>query len=215
MDLTTWPATAAELEAVQAELARRWELEPRWRPGPRLLAGGVYAAPRRGLVGLGAAGDRAWAAAVAYDGERFVDTATLEGRFADAYRPGYLALREGPLLERAVRALSLRPDVLLVNATGLDHPRRAGLAIHLGAVLDLPTIGVTDRRLTAPGEELARTVVTRRGSRPLVVHPGWHTDLADAVDVVLGLCRSARTPEPLREARRLVRGLRAADPRAR
>jgi len=52
-----------------------------------------------------------------------------------------LALREGLLLEQAMRALPIAPEVLVVNATGRDHPRRAGLALHLGAVLGLPTVG--------------------------------------------------------------------------
>lgn len=208
---SAWPATAVELEAVQNELSRRWGLELRWRPGATLLAGAVYAAPRRGLVGLGAPGDPAWAAAAVWNEDRLVDSAAVSGQFADAYRPGYLALREGPLLEQAVRGLHSRPDVLLVNATGLDHPRRAGLAIHLGAVLDLPTIGVTDRRLTATptDENLAQAVVTRPGARPLIVHPGWRTDLPTAVELVQRLSKTSRTPEPLREARRLARRLRS------
>jgi deoxyribonuclease V len=112
-----------------------------------------------------------------------------------------------------VRALPLRPDVLLVNSTGLDHPRGAGLAIHLGAVLGLPTIGVTERRLTGGEEGVARLLITRVRARPLVVHPGWRTDLDTAVQVVLRLCLLARTPEPLREARRLARTARAASQR--
>src|SRR5439155_270280 len=67
--------------------------------------------------------------------------------------PGLLALREGSMLAAAVEALEARPDVLLVDATGRDHPRRAGLALHLGAVLDVPTIGVTHRPLRATGPE--------------------------------------------------------------
>ena len=122
--------------------------------------------------------------------------------------------------------LEVRPDVLVVNATGRDHPRRAGLAIQLGAELDLPTIGVTDRPLLASGEEpgarrgdaselrIGAEIVgcrlrTRQGARPLCVHPGWRTDLATAKDVVLLLCSRCRTPEPLRQARRLARSARA------
>ena len=67
------------------------------------------------------------------------------------YLPALLALREGPLLEQAVRALPIAPEVLVVNATGRDHPRRAGLALHLGAVLGVPTVGVTTRPLVAEG----------------------------------------------------------------
>jgi deoxyribonuclease V len=176
-----------------------------------LRAGGVFAAPARGLVGRGALGDRAWAAAVVVEDGRPVVSSVLEGRFAAAYEPSYLALREGALLERTVRALPVRPDVLLVNATGLDHPRRGGLAVHLGAVLGLPTVGVTERRLTdAGGEDVARFLMTRVGARPVVVHPGWRTDLETAVQVVQRLCLLARTPEPLREARRLARTARAS-----
>src|SRR5436305_1869658 len=69
-----------------------------------------------------------------------------------AYEPGLLALRAGRLLEDAVRRLPRSPDVLLVNATGRDHPRRAGLALQLGAVLGVPTVGVTHRPLLAAGE---------------------------------------------------------------
>jgi hypothetical protein len=61
---------------------------------------------------------------------------------------------EGPLLEAAVRALPAQPDVLLVDATGRDHPRRGGLALHLGAALDLPTVGVTHRPPVAEEERL-------------------------------------------------------------
>ena len=76
---------------------------------------------------------------------------TISGLAGGPYLPALLALREGPLLEQAVRALPIVPEVLIVNATGRDHPRRAGLALHLGAVLGLPTVGVTTRPLVAQG----------------------------------------------------------------
>lgn len=78
-----------------------------------------------------------------------VSSAAVQGQAGYPYEPGLLALREGPLLEAAVRALPVMPDVLLVNATGRDHPLRAGLALHLGAVLELPTVGVTHRPVLA------------------------------------------------------------------
>ncbi|MGH3118887.1 MAG: endonuclease V [Gaiellales bacterium] len=80
---------------------------------------------------------------------RALRSAVVSGEPGAPYVPGHLAFREGPLLERAVRELDAAFDVLLVNATGRDHPRGAGLAFHLGAVLDVPTAGVTDRRLVA------------------------------------------------------------------
>ena len=115
----------------------------------------------------------------------------------------------------------------VVDATGLDHPRRAGLALQLGAELDLPTVGVTHRPLRAEGEwppdvrgavgpvridgeVVASWVRTRAGARPLVVHPGWRTELETAVEVVLGSSRR-RTPEPLRLARQAARAARSLD----
>jgi deoxyribonuclease V len=159
-----------------------------------------------------------------------VGAVSVRGEAAVGYEPGLLALREGPLLEEAVRALPARPEVLIANATGADHPRGAGLALHLGAALELPSVGVTDHPLIAEGaepgplrgdaspllangRELARLVRTRAGARLLVVHSGWRTDLDTAVRVVVASTRRARTPEPLRRARREARAARAAEER--
>lgn len=186
-------------------------------------AGGAFVCFPRGGHGPGARGDRGWAAAAVGD-EGPISVVT--GRAGAPYRPGFLALREGPLLEAAVRTLPAWPEVLIVNATGRDHPRRAGVALHLGAVLDVPTVGVTHRPLVghgawpaeargdiAPvvidGEEVAAWVRVRTGVRPLVVHPGWRTDLDTAVAVVLEQTMRFRTPEPLRRAREAARTARA------
>lgn len=154
----------------------------------------------------------------------------MAGRAGAAYSPGLLALRVGALLETVVGLLAERPDVLLLDGTGRDHPRRCGLAVQLGAVLDLPTIGVTHRPLVADGawpadedgassplridqaggEEVGRWLRTRAGTRPLAVHAGWRTDPATAAVVVRTTVRGRRTPEPLRRARQLARRARAA-----
>jgi deoxyribonuclease V len=151
----------------------------------------------------------------------------MQGNVAAEYQSGLLALREGPLLEQAVLRLPERPEVLLVNASGRDHPRRAGLALHLGAKLSLPTVGVTRQPLLAsgpwPAEERGSTsplriegevvgcwLRTRRGVPPLVVHPGWRTSLEVAVAVVIAVTGRWRTPEPLRQARRAAREARAS-----
>ncbi len=132
-------------------------------------------------------------------------------------------------MEEAVRALATRPDVLLVDATARDHPRGAGLALHLGAELDLPTVGITHRPLLGLGAwpedrrgattplRIDDAVVgcwmrTRPGVRPVAVHPGWRVDLETAVEVVAGTTGPRRTPEPLRRARRLAREAREHDP---
>jgi deoxyribonuclease V len=179
----------------------------------------------RGASGAGERGDPCWAAAVAGDA-----TAVVRSAAGAPYVPGLLALREGPPLEAAVNALPRAPDAVLVDATGRDHPRRAGLALSLGAALGLPTVGVTHRPLLAAGvwpenrrgavaplrigdETVGCWLRVRSGVRPLAVHPAWRTDLDTAVALVLGATRRARTPEPLRRARRAARRARAADAR--
>jgi deoxyribonuclease V len=114
------------------------------------------------------------------------------------------------------------PDVVLVDATGRDHPRRAGLALHLGAALGVPTVGVTHRPLRAraawpddargawsalvlDGDCVGAWLCTRPGARPVAVHAGWRTTVDVAVEVVLAASGRYRTPEPLRHARRLAR----------
>jgi deoxyribonuclease V len=220
-----WPSSAAELLRVQARIARA-EPAP-WHPDrPAREVGGCFVCFPRGPTGAGAAGDPAWAAAALIDRGRTVAIVAVPGAAGASYEAGMLALREGPLLEAAVRALRQRPQVLLVNATGRDHRRGAGLALHLGAVLDLPTVGVTHRPLLAEGDwpapqrgatsplRLGTRVVgcwlrTRPSARPLAVHPGWRTDLDTAVAVVLDAAPRTRTPEPLRVARRVAREARA------
>jgi deoxyribonuclease V len=217
---------------------------PDWEAPIRVA--GVFAATPRHQAGVGAAGDLAFAATVvvgttgevlestviddrldASSAEAAVlESIVIEDRLDASYVAGLLSLREGRVLERAVRALSVRPDVLLVNATGRDHPRRAGLALHLGAACDLPSMGVTDRPLMAGGGQPGRArgssaelrlqgelvgyvLRTRTGARAVVVHSGWRTDARTARDLVLGVSGESRTPAPLREARRLARTRRA------
>lgn len=217
--MASWPTSTEELIAVQLGLAAA--TPPAWRPAPGIRVGGCFVCFERGPRGPGRAGDRGWAAA-ALGGQ----VAVVEGAAGAGYEAGLLALREGALLEAAVRALEEPPDVLLVNATGRDHPRRAGLALHLGAVLDLPTVGVTHRplhaqgdwprdergaasRLLLDGERVGFRLRTKRGARPLAVHAAWRTDADTATAIVLETVRRARTPEPLRRARRAARTARA------
>jgi deoxyribonuclease V len=222
-----WPASPAELIDAQRELAAA---TPRpWRAGmDALRMGACVVCFARGLTGPGAPGDRAWGAAAVLRDRRVLAEANVTGRAGAAYASGLMALREGRCLEAAVRSLAVRPDVLLVDATGRDHPRRAGLALQLGAVLDLPTVGVTHRPLCARGvwpddvrgaatplllggERVGAWLRTRPRARPLAVHAGWRTDVEVAIGVVLMATSGKRTPEPLRRARTLARTARAGD----
>jgi deoxyribonuclease V len=222
--MTIWPATADELIQLQQALG---ELVPEhWQPPATLSRIGACFVCFERVQGAGAAGEMGFAGAAVTHRRRLLAGATSSGPAGGPYLPTLLALREGPLLEQAVRALPIAPEVLMVNATGRDHPRRAGFALQLGAVLGLPTVGVTSRPLvaqgawpvdqrgaTAPlrlgGEVVGCWVRTREGAKPVAVHAAWQTDAQAAVQVVLAASRRARTPEPLRRARTLARTRRA------
>lgn len=227
-----WPTDPVELDAEQRRLAAL--TPPPWTPldEARPLSGhtvaGCFLAFARGEQGPGHAGDRGWSAAalVAGGSGGTVGSSCVRCQAGASYEPGLLALREGACLAAAIAALPRQPTLLLVDATGRDHPRRAGLALHLGAVLDLPSIGVTHRPLLATGPEpgpaigsstplaldgeaVGAWVRTKPGVRPVAVHAGWRIDVALAVAIVLQCGAGARTPEPLRRARVLARTTRA------
>jgi deoxyribonuclease V len=221
----SWPRSAEELIRAQEQLARATPQEWRFPDGPSAI-GGCFACFERGPTGRGREGEPARAAAAVVRSGRVIASAVVTGEAGGAYEAGLLALREGAPLEAAVRALAQPPDVLLVDATGRDHPRRAGLALHLGAIVDLPTVGVTHRPLLAEGDwprdergaqnplRLGEEIVgywlrTRRGTRPLAVHAAWRTDPDTAVAVALASLGRWRTPEPLRAARRRARTARS------
>ena len=225
--IATWSSADALIEEQQR--VGHLRPDPWHHDGPELVATGCFVAFHRGEAGPGAAGDRAWVGAATLSGTRSHAEAVVAGVAGAAYEPGLLARREGQMLVDALSAVldaGPRPDVLLVDATGRDHPRRCGLAVHLGWLLDLPTVGVTHRLLTTrrdppvltragdthpvvlDGEEVAAWVCTRDDVRPLVAHAAWRTDAATAASVAVRTAVRARTPEPLRRARELARTAR-------
>jgi deoxyribonuclease V len=222
----------SDRKTLVAEQLRLAALDPApWRPGQgSILAGGCFVAFARGQHGPGRRGDRAHVGAAVTRDTTEMTRVIVAGEAGASYEPGLLAAREGPLLDLAIRELLRRQpalDVILVDATGRDHPRRAGLALHLGAALDIPTVGVTHRPLLATGVEpddlagaasplvLDGQVVgcwlrTRQGARPVAVHAAWRTDPEVAAAVVRRVTAGARTPEPLRIARMAAREARSA-----
>jgi deoxyribonuclease V len=139
------------------------------------------------------------------------------------YVPGLLAFREGPVVLEALKELTERPDVLIFDAHGLAHPRRMGLATHLGVLLDLPSVGCAKSRLCGEyaepdeekgswtplrdGEEVIGAVVrTRDNVRPVFVSVGHRVDLETAVSLVLDCAPKYRLPETTRWAHRVAGG---------
>lgn len=137
------------------------------------------------------------------------------------YIPGLLAFREAPAVLAALERLHAAPDLLILDGQGLAHPRRFGLACHLGVLLDWPAIGCAKSVLVghydppgdAPGstselkeqdEVLGAAVRTRKGASPVIVSVGHRMDLVSAIRVVLDCARGFRLPEPARLAHQLT-----------
>ncbi len=139
------------------------------------------------------------------------------------YIPGLLSFREGPAIIDALEKLADKPDLLIVDGQGVAHPRRLGLASHIGLFVDLPTIGCAKSRLCGQyrepgrfrgshvplidkGETIGAVVRTRTGVRPVFVSPGHGLDLATSIEYVLACSRGYRLPETTRRAHRIAAG---------
>jgi len=181
----------------------------------------------RAVVGLdvGFRGQQARAAAVvfSYPGLELLEEAIAECRLEFPYVPGLLTFREGPAALAALDRLQASWDVLLCDGQGYAHPRRLGLASHLGVLLDRPSVGCAKSRLVGThaevgeaaaswaelvdgGEVVGVALRTRRGARPVYVSVGHRLDLASAIGLVVGCSRGYRLPEPARRAHHLASG---------
>jgi len=155
-----------------------------------------------------------------------IERVSSSGELRFPYVPGLLAFREMPLLLEAFRKLKRKADLILADAHGWAHPRRAGMACQLGLVLDTPTIGCAKSVLVGKykmpharrgstsalldaDEEIGKVVRTRTGVRPVFVSCGHRVSLPTAVRLVLACCDGYRIPKPQREADRWVKQLRS------
>lgn len=164
-------------------------------------------------------GDRLAAAIIVLDATDHTvrDSAVVHSRAAFPYVPGLFAFRELPALLAALDRLTVRPDVLICDGHGLAHPRRFGLACHLGVLTGLPSFGVGktplvgtwqppgERRgdrsdLVDDGEVVGAVLRTRAGVKPVFVSTGHRMDLGTACDLTLGLTPRFRLPETTRAA---------------
>ncbi len=157
-----------------------------------------------------------------------IDTVTFVDRARFPYVPGLLSFREAPVLLECFKKLRRAPDVVMIDGHGLAHPRRFGIACHIGWLLDVPTIGcaksilVGDYRrlglrrgahapLIHKREVVGCAVRTRTGVQPVYVSIGHKIDLPTAVRLALRCAPRFRIPEPTRQAHLLVTQLRLAN----
>jgi deoxyribonuclease V len=151
-----------------------------------------------------------------------VEYATAVKKIRFPYIPGLLTFREGPAILEALNKLVSTPDLLMFDGQGIAHPRRCGLASHIGLLLDRPSIGCAKTLLSGhyqePGtgkgsyshlkdrdETIGAVVRTRSGVRPLFVSIGHRINLQDSIHVVLKCCHRYRLPETMRRADQLAR----------
>lgn len=222
-----WPQTEAEAVAEQERL--RGLVRP----------AGAAGAAARWIAGVDVSyareSDLVVAAVVVLDGQSagldVVEQRTASGRSAFPYLPGALAFRELPILFEALQQVAATPDVFVCDGYGLAHPRRFGLASHLGVLAGTPSVGVGKtafigeyeepgpRRgdwtgLTDQGEVIGRVLRTQDAVKPVYVSVGHLIGLAEAADLVLRLSPRYRLPETTRAADHLLRAVLAGDPTA-
>ena len=211
-----WPASPAEAIALQQRLRERVVREDRLGPVHYVAGLDVGFEQDETLV-------RAAAAVLSFPDLRTADQAVARRPATFPYIPGLLSFRETPALLAALAKLGVRPDLLLCDGQGLAHPRRFGLACHLGVLTDIPSIGVAKsllvgefaplprprgswRPLLHKGEVVGAALRTRAGVAPVYVSIGHKVSLATALDYVLACAPTYRLPETTRAAHRLASG---------
>jgi deoxyribonuclease V len=204
---------AMEIQAeMAAEVSRNWDVS-----SPRLVAGVDISVNRWAKTGTAAV------VVLSHPELEVVEIRTVTDKIGFPYVPGLLSFREAPLILKACESLTTVPGLLMVDGQGIAHPRRLGLASHLGLCLDIPSIGCAKSRLCGehaePGNEpgdyaeltdkdeiIGAVLRTRAGVKPLYISVGHKIDLATAISRVLACCRGYRLPEPTRLAHQAAGG---------
>ncbi len=214
--LHPWDLAPSEAIALQRELATRVIKTTTFDDVEEV--GGVDASYRKGIA-------RAAIVVLRYPDLALLDYEVAERPIDYPYVPGLLSFREAPPVLEAFERLRRRPDLLIFDAQGLAHPRRFGLASHVGLLLDIPSIGCAKSKLCGeyeePGQErgdytylyedgdvIGAVVRTRARVKPVFVSIGHRVDLPTAIHYVLRCGRGYKLPEPTRWADRIAGGAR-------
>jgi len=209
-NLHSWQVTIAQAQQIQRSLAsqvvRRNEVN-----APSLIAGVDISPPDKTGVAKGAV------VVLRFPELVVVERSVVQQKVVFPYVPGLLSFRETPLILAACEKLNSTPDLFIADAQGIAHPRRLGLASHLGLLLDVPTIGCAKSILCGrhgglgeePGcyaplfdgdEVIGAALRTKRGTNPVYVSIGHKVDLEAALYWVMACLRGYRLPEPTRLA---------------
>ena len=206
-----WECTPKEAVMLQASLASQAVVEP----------SGVGRADTVAGIDVSVVDGQARAAVVVMrlDLMEALETVRAQREVSFPYVPGLLSFREGPVILDALGQLETTPDVLLFDGQGRAHPRRFGIATHIGVLLDRPSVGCAKSRLCGtheqPGEErgsysplwddseqIGAVLRTRSRVKPVYVSVGHRATLAEAIELVLRCGTGCKLPEPIRQAHR-------------
>jgi deoxyribonuclease V len=208
--LHSWQVNVSQAQDIQRKLAAQVSRSGKVT-SPHFIAGVDISAPKTDGTATGAV------VVIQYPSLRLVEVETARGRLDFPYIPGLLSFRESPLILAAWQKLTVTPDLVMADGQGIAHPRRMGLASHLGLLLDTPTIGCAKSLLCGEhevlretpgnhamlidrGETIGAALRTKLGVKPVYVSIGHKIDLETAIYWVLELCRGYRLPEPARLA---------------
>ncbi len=215
-NLHPWQVTTAEARAIQERLRSQVQTVDRLRP-VRRVAGIDVGFEEGGKI------TRAAVAMLAFPSLAPLETAIARLPTRFPYVPGLLSFREIPAVLKALEQIQDDPDLLLCDGQGIAHPRRFGIACHLGILTGLPTIGVAKSRLIGSYEEpamekgswtplmdgaecIGAVLRSRSGVQPLYISPGHRISLETAIEYVLACSPKYRLPETTRQAHRLASG---------
>jgi deoxyribonuclease V len=210
LKLHEWEVSTARAREIQLSLAKRVAVE-NGVINPCLVAGIDISSPDAQGVARGAV------VVLSYPELNIVEIEIAQDKITMPYIPGLLSFRESPLILAACEKLTSIPDLVLIDGQGIAHPRRLGLASHVGLFLDLPTIGCaksilcgrhqplseeagSHAELLDKGELIGAALRTKSGVKPIYVSVGHKIDLASALQWAMNCCRGYRLPEPTRLA---------------
>ena len=212
---STWPTSPTAAIARQNELRSQVRLQDEVRSPPQFVAGVDVGFEEQGQV------TRAAVVVLEFPSLELVETVLERRPTTFPYVPSLLSFREMPTVLDALTQLTLEPDLILCDGAGIAHPRRLGIASHLGVLIDKPTVGVAKSRLLGThsdlpdekgawvplldnGERIGAVLRSRTGTKPLFISAGHRISLETAVDYVLRCTPKYRLPETTRLADRLA-----------
>lgn len=209
-----WDLAPREARLIQSQLAGEIVLHDDFGPIGRVAGVDVGFEDNGGTT-------RAAVAVLAYPSLQLETSAVAREKTRFPYVPGLLSFREAPAVLEAMKQLDVLPDLLLCDGQGIAHPRRLGIASHLGLLLDIPSIGVAKSRLIGThgevpdlrgawvplkdgSETIGAVLRTRKGVKPLFISPGHRIGLESAIAWVMACVTRYRLPETTRWAHRLA-----------